>query len=484
MGTHPIFESDFDCLTENVTKVTKMSDLEAYTWTEYEVDFDESLLSISVKFDTSIQLLKRKNKIGSDAYLWLGRRIMVPDDTCSLLPHEPPVPPMPALERQTTTTRSSPDPEDQDPEHIGFIKLDAFRLRLEDDQIIALSKVNHTEQIGGVLLVTPSAVMFDPSAPPTPELGLIIPINDVKRAALYNVNNNSRISWLQISSRETVAYFGVSVDNATPILRCLQKWSSAKFVATPGVLRRDTRTITGDRETPDLAICHSSLELHHNEEFFTETETEWQIEEGVGSMENSENDEMQSKDGSEIRETLDQAARIMPEMSASSHILNRDQIINLNNLLPARCIGATWHLRYSTRQNGTSLKTLVRACEASESPNLLVIKTSCNAIIGALASHPIRVSEHFFGSGETFLYRFSHSSQSVLDQFTWTGRNSFFIRCDRETLVFGSSEGTYAIWVEGSLLRGTSRKCATFANPILTRERDFAINNVEVWDFN
>ena len=71
----------------------------------------------------------------------------------------------------------------------------------------------------------------------------------------------------------------------------------------------------------------SSLELHHNEEFFTETETEWQIEEGVGSMENSENDEMRSKDGSEIRETLDQAARIMPEMSASSHILNRDQVI-------------------------------------------------------------------------------------------------------------------------------------------------------------
>merc|ERR1711892_720281 len=367
MGTHPIFESDFDCLTENVTKVTKMSDLEAYTWTEYEVDFDESLLSISVKFDTSIQLLKRKNKIGSDADLWLGRRIMVPDDTCSLLPHEPPVPPMPALKRQTTTTRSSPDPEDQDPEHIGFIKLDAFRLRLEDDQIIALSKVNHTEQIGGVLLVTPSAVMFDPSAPTTPELGLIIPINDVKRAALYNVNNNSRISWLQISSRETVAYFGVSVDNATPILRCLQKWSSAKFVATPGVLRRDTRTITGDRETPDLAICHSSLELHHNEEFFTETETEWQIEEGVRSMEKSENDEMRSKDGSEIRETLDQAARIMPEMSASSHILNRDQIINLNNLLPARCIGATWHLRYSTRQNGTSLKTLVQKTKAEKS---------------------------------------------------------------------------------------------------------------------
>ena len=39
------------------------------------------------KFDTSIELLKRKNKIGGDGDLWLGRTIMVPDDASSLLPH-------------------------------------------------------------------------------------------------------------------------------------------------------------------------------------------------------------------------------------------------------------------------------------------------------------------------------------------------------------------------------------------------------------
>ena len=61
---------------------------------------------------------------------------------------------------------------------------------------------------------------------------------------------------------------------------------------------------------------NSSLELHHNEEFFTETETEWQIEE-AGAMERS---------NSELKETLDQAARIMPEMSDESHILTRDQV--------------------------------------------------------------------------------------------------------------------------------------------------------------
>ena len=65
-----------------------------------------------------------------------------------------------------------------------------------------------------------------------------------------------------------------------------------------------------------------------------------------------------------------------------------------------------------------------------------------------------------------------------LDQFKWSGQNSFFVRCDRETLVFGSSDGSYGIWIEGTLLRGTSRKCKTFDSPVLTKERDFEVSKI------
>ena len=108
------------------------------------------------------------------------------------------------------------------------------------------------------------------------------------------------------------------------------------------------------------------------------------------------------------------------------------------------------------------------------------------------------MSEHFFGSGESFLFRFKNHDKpglflkcisrlfleakaqrisyfSELDQFKWSGQNSFFVRCDRETLVFGSSDGSYGIWIEGTLLRGTSRKCKTFDSPVLTKERDFEV---------
>ena len=46
-----------------------------------------NILKYKSKFDTSIELLKRKNKIGGDGDLWLGRTIMVPDDASSLLSH-------------------------------------------------------------------------------------------------------------------------------------------------------------------------------------------------------------------------------------------------------------------------------------------------------------------------------------------------------------------------------------------------------------
>jgi hypothetical protein len=60
-------------------------------------------------------------------------------------------------------------------------------------------------------------------------------------------------------------------------------------------------------------------------------------------------------------------------------------------------------------------------------------------------------------------------------QYSWSGLNSFFIRCDKDQIIFGSSEGNYAIWIEGSLQRGTSKTTKTFNNPILTKNKDFQV---------
>ena len=76
--------------------------------------------------------------------------------------------------------------------------MDAFRLRMSNDKVVTLSKANMEDELCGVLLITPSAVMFDPTDPQGPDDGVIIPMGDVKRAALYHINNNKSQAWLQV----------------------------------------------------------------------------------------------------------------------------------------------------------------------------------------------------------------------------------------------------------------------------------------------
>jgi len=403
--------------------------------------------------------------------LWNGRTILVPlsSITNTISKKEP----------EENNHRDEIDQEEEDPENIGFLKLDVWRLRVSKNKVVSLAKVEMKNETAGVLLITPSAVMFDPTIANSPDDGLILPMSEVKRAALYHINNNTSHSWLQVSGGpERVAYFGIEATETSPILRCLKKWSPAKSIATPALTNKSQNTSNTEENSADLALVENSLDMSVNEEFFSSIETEWQIESG------NFKEEWTKLDLADIEPKLEKQFE-MPEISHDSSTFKDDQIMMVNNLLPARCIGAKWNLKYSTRKHGTSIKTLYRQVFETDGPNLCVIKTCCGATIGGLSSHPLRTSDHFFGSGESFLFRFPDSNTtSGFKQFNWSGSNSFFVRCDKDQLIFGSSEGNYAIWIEGSLLRGTSKPTKTFNNPTLTKNKDFKIETVEVWTFD
>ncbi|CAG5110452.1 Oidioi.mRNA.OKI2018_I69.chr2.g4853.t1.cds [Oikopleura dioica] len=442
-------------------------------WVDYEVDESDSLQTIAIKFDAPVSALKSRNRISDSSDLWTGRVIKVPEN--------------PDLARNDEVENGI----DETPEAIGFIKLDAFKLRPNFERSISLSEIDvEKDCVAGVLLITPCALMFDPSQP-DPENGLILPMADVKRAALYNSPSNAFQSWLQVSGSSPVSYFSISSSETSPILTCLQKWSPARQVATPGLKapkptpkqaeNHDENEENSEKEKSgqfDVAYVSSASYLEENEEFFSSVEKSWQIE----SYSEFESEWTKvDKDKDEEPEMIDE----IPDMTCSSDILNIQQVAAINQFLPARCIGSKWMLKYSSRNHGTSIGTLYRQAAKTSSPNLLIIKTLCGSTIGALASHPLKVQEHFFGSGESFLFRFKKSnSADDFAQFPWSGKNNFFTRCTKDTLVFGSSEGDYAIWIPDNLLRGTSKPCETFMNPTLTREKDFQICDVELWAFS
>lgn len=169
----------------------------------------------------------------------------------------------------------------------------------------------------------------------------------------------------------------------------------------------------------------------------------------------------------------------LPMLSDTSDLLQDTHIEKLACRLPARAQGYPWRLAYSTVKHGTSLKTLYRNLADVDSPVLLVIKDMDNQIFGAFSTHPFRVSEHCYGTGETFLYSFCPE----IKVYRWTGENSYFVKGNIDSLQMGGGGGQLGLWLDAELYRGTTTKCATFNNQPLSSQQDFNIHSLEVWTF-
>uniref|UniRef100_A0A452T0I3 Oxidation resistance protein 1 n=1 Tax=Ursus maritimus TaxID=29073 RepID=A0A452T0I3_URSMA len=100
-------------------------------------------------------------------------------------------------------------------------------------------------------------------------------------------------------------------------------------------------------------------------------------------------------------------------------------------------------------------------------------------IFGAYATHPFKFSDHYYGTGETFLYTFSPNFKV----FKWSGENSYFINGDISSLELGGGGGRFGLWLDADLYHGRSNSCSTFNNDILSKKEDFIVQDLEVWTF-
>ncbi|XP_015238834.1 PREDICTED: oxidation resistance protein 1 isoform X2 [Cyprinodon variegatus] len=189
-------------------------------------------------------------------------------------------------------------------------------------------------------------------------------------------------------------------------------------------------------------------------------------------------EETNSKHGTSIKAELEPET-FKPNLKEPSELLEADQIEKLARNLPPRTIGYPWTLAFGTSKHGMSIKTLYRAMQGQDTPVLLVIKDSDGQVFGALASEPFKVSEGFYGTGETFLFTFNPDFQV----YKWTGDNMFFIKGDMDSLAFGGGSGEFGLWLDGDLYHGRSHSCKTFGNPMLSKKEDFFVQDIEVWAF-
>ncbi|XP_071964022.1 oxidation resistance protein 1-like isoform X2 [Antedon mediterranea] len=171
----------------------------------------------------------------------------------------------------------------------------------------------------------------------------------------------------------------------------------------------------------------------------------------------------------------------LPAIIGESRLINIEHIRQfvVGKHMPARIEGHSWCLMFCTEEHGFSLKSLYRKMQGTEGPMLIVVKDTDNRLFGALTNSPMKISDHFYGTGETFLFNFLPD----LTVYKWTGENNFFVKGDIDSLAIGGGDGKFGLWLDGDLYHGRSHCCKTFDNEVLSQEEDFTVGNLEVWGF-
>ena len=167
------------------------------------------------------------------------------------------------------------------------------------------------------------------------------------------------------------------------------------------------------------------------------------------------------------------------DMIGESELINFEERLQLARVMPPRTDGHNWVLKFTTATDGFNLHSFVRKLAEVTSPVLILISDCGNATFGAFLSEtPSTFSEHFQGTGETFVF----TLRPEFKKFAWTGENNYFFRVTNESLIVGSGNGNFALWVDADFYKGRSQSCSTFDSLPLTTE-DFTVKVLECWAF-
>uniref|UniRef100_A0AAQ5ZM34 Nuclear receptor coactivator 7-like n=1 Tax=Amphiprion ocellaris TaxID=80972 RepID=A0AAQ5ZM34_AMPOC len=535
---------------------------------EFIVGPDDSLNSIALKFNVTPNKLVQLNKLFSRS-VYTGQKLFVPDVSQSETDLKSPSSSDPSFTNglsdksahvskkeicclaQTKSIRRelSPNSEDESPATVKFIKMSCKYF------------TDGMGVVGGVLIVTPNNIMFDPhkSDPLViehgcEEYGLICPMEEVVSVALYDDVSRMKLEdalpspgeWEQLpSERElnpfsryealdpkrpivlddiesTLSETGRMPLNADgyylqfynmlfsseeksknpPMFLCFKVGKPMRKSFATGMTSSPAHSFGGRGKQPEYWFAVPQERVDDLYAFFVQWSPDVYgkeaREQGFVVVEKDELDmidnffsdpascswEIITIDEAKRRQSFgscdgDLSVDALPVLSDTSDLLQDTHIEKLACRLPARVQGYHWRLAYSTVKHGTSLKTLYRSLAEVDSPVLLVIKDMDNQIFGAFSTHPFRVSEHCYGTGETFLYSFCPE----IKVYRWTGENSYFVKGNTDSLQMGGGGGQLGLWLDAELYRGTTTKCATFNNQPLSSQQDFNIHSVEVWTF-
>ncbi|GBB83885.1 hypothetical protein RclHR1_10550005 [Rhizophagus clarus] len=168
-------------------------------------------------------------------------------------------------------------------------------------------------------------------------------------------------------------------------------------------------------------------------------------------------------------------------------VLDIDMAEQIRQQLPRRVrLAPSWNLLYSLDQDGTSMTTMYHKVK-DKGPLIVVIKDTDEQVFGAFVSESLKQRPSYYGSGECFLWKYAKEGETlppIVKFYKWTGRNEYMILSEHDYLAIGGGDGRTGLWVDSDLERGSSVRCDTFDNEVLSSTPDFDCMGFEVWGFN
>ncbi|KAJ9476416.1 Oxidation resistance protein 1 [Pseudozyma hubeiensis] len=107
----------------------------------------------------------------------------------------------------------------------------------------------------------------------------------------------------------------------------------------------------------------------------------------------------------------------------------------------------------------------------SDAGLVIAIKDGDDNVFGAFVNEKLRPQQHYYGSGECFLWKTTAASSKEEDRgverYKWTGKNDYMVLSESTFLSVGGGEGKFGLWIDGALEKGVSSCCPAFDNEIL-----------------
>ena len=160
---------------------------------------------------------------------------------------------------------------------------------------------------------------------------------------------------------------------------------------------------------------------------------------------------------------------------AKSDIMTNEQMKSLREALPGMYRTRAWSLAYSTKRDGTSLKSLYRR-SSGKGVTVLVVRDGGGAIFGAFCTEAWKVHARYVGTGESFVFTLAPEGM----KYAWSGENDYYMFGAADSLSVGGGSA-HAIRLEEDLLQGSSGECETFQSPSLASENMFRTSRIELW---